>query len=267
MKPMKRFLLSILLYALVASACKTAGTPVPARPATAPDWLHAYVDQLRLLRHDGAKSRIRLAAREPAVDGCAVAVRVRAAVLDKGSARFALETLGEPRLRDHRAQCRRLQPELEVVIAGFAATAGPDEMTARIDGVLQTAEAYLASKGIRFDLAPGDVPAEVACREVFATTAEGTLGRQVSAWPLPLLSIDPWYHDRSGRVRHEGEVAMDAIVGSDGRLHRPHLRTSLSDVHESAVLRALPLWRFTPARRADVSVPARIAVQPVLHIY
>jgi hypothetical protein len=263
----RRSLLYLLSFVLLAPACKTAGPRVAPETTAAPDPLLAYVGELRLLRHDADKGKIQIDARSRLVEGCAVAVRVRAAAFVKGSAHLSLETLGTPRLRERRVDCKRMQPELELAISGFAANPEPSELTARVDGILQTPEAYLASQSVRFDLAPGEVPAEVACREVFATGAETTLARSVTAWPIPLLSVDPWYHDPGGRIRQQSEVELDAVVGGDGRLHRPRLRTTLGDVHASSVLRSLPLWRFTPARRADAPVAARVALRPVLHIY
>ncbi len=265
---MKRIpLLSTLSCVLLAVACKTAG-PRVAPATTAPkDPLAAYVGELRLLRHGAEKGKLRLDARSRPAGACAVAVRVRAAAFVKGSAQLSLETLGTPRVREERVSCKRIQPQLELVVSGFSASPDAAELTARLDAILQTPEAYLASKNVRFDLAPGEVPAQVASQEVFATAVETSLGRRVTAWPLPLLSVDPWYRERSGRIRQQSEVELDAVVGTDGRLHKPRIRTTLSDVHASCVLRALPLWRFTPARRADALVAARVALRPVLHIY
>ena len=115
--------------------------------------------------------------------------------------------------------------------------------------------------------AASGIPTRVASREVFASAQERTRGRRVTSWPKVLLSVEPWYRDPSGRVQHEGEVELEAIVGTDGRLHRPSLRTSLSTRHERAVLRVLPHWRFEPARRTDEPVGVRILLRPVLHIY
>jgi hypothetical protein len=265
---MKRIpLLSMLSCVLLAVACRTTGPRVGPATTAAPDPLAAYVGELRLLRHDAEKAQVQLDARSRPAEGCAVAVRVQAAAFMKGSARLVLETLGTPRVREQRVGCNRMQPALELTISGFPTNTSAAELTARLDGLLQTPEAYLATKNVRFDLAPGTAPTEVASQEVFATSVEASLGRRVTVWPLPLLAVDPWYHESSGRIRQQSEVELDAIVGSDGRLYKPKIRTSLGDAHARCVLRALPLWRFTPARRTDVPVAARVALRPVLHIY
>jgi len=264
---MKRLVLCVLPLA-VLPACRSASPrPAPAAPA-APSSLQPYVDQLRLLRHDADRARIRLAAGEPAGGPCAVAVRVRSAAFEKDAARFALETLGVPRLRERAADCRKLQPQVDLVIAGLGADTQPAELSARVDAVLQTADAYLGASGIRFDRPAAAPPAEVATpTEVVASSEEHVLGRQITAWPQPLLAVDPWYRDPGGKVKYQGQIEMDAVVGSDGRVYRPRFKTSLSEPQQTAVARALPLWRFEPARRGPATVAARIVVLPVLHIY
>ncbi len=266
---MKRLVLCLYVLPLaVLPACRSAAPRLtPSAPAP-PNSLSPYVDQLRLLRHEDGKSRVRVAADARTSGNCMVAVRVRSAAFDKDTARFGLETLGVPRLRNRGTECRKPQPELDLVIAGVGPDAAPTLVAARVDAVLQTSEAYLGSNGVRFDRSPATPPAQVAApTEVVATSEEHVLGRQLTVWPQPLLSVDPWYRDPGGRVKHQGEVEMDAVVGTDGRLYQPRFKTSLGDAHRAAVLRPLSLWRFEPARRGSAEVPARIAVLPVLHVY
>ncbi|HXY40301.1 MAG TPA: hypothetical protein VEQ10_11550 [Vicinamibacteria bacterium] len=264
---MKRLVLCVLPLA-VLPACRSASPRLTPTLPAAPSALQPYLDQLRLLRHDADKARVRVAAKEPAGGLCSVAVRVRSAAFEKDAARFSLETLGVPRLRNHAADCRKLQPQVDLVIAGLGASAQPEEVSARVDAVLQTAEAYLGASGVRFDRPAAAPPGEVATpTEVVASSEEHVLGRQVTAWPQPLLSVDPWYRDPGGKVKYQGQIEMDAVVGSDGRLYRPRFKTSLSELQQAAVVRALPLWRFEPARRGPATVAARIAVLPVLYIY
>jgi hypothetical protein len=264
---MKRSLLFVLALAVPFAGCKTAGPrAAPGGPA-AIDPLRKYVDELRLLRDKGDKRRAQIDVREALAGGCSVAVRVRAAAFDRGTARFSLETLGLPKVGRLVSTCRRLHPEIELSVTGVPAGAAASELVARIDAVLQTPEAFLAAKGVRFDRPAGEDPAEAASRESFATGGETLLGRHVTAWPVALLSVDPWCRDPAGRVRQQSEVEVDAVVGTDGRLHRPQLRTALGDVYAAAVVRSLRLWRFEPAHRGDATLAARIALRPVLHVY
>jgi hypothetical protein len=93
------------------------------------------------------------------------------------------------------------------------------------------------------------------------------LGRKVKAWPKVLLSVSPYVRAPSGRLRQESEVEFDAVVGTDGRVHDPTLKTTLSEAHQAVVLSALSRWRYEPARTADTPVAARISSRLNLRIY
>ena len=58
-----------------------------------------------------------------------------------------------------------------------------------------------------------------------------------------------------------------AVVGTDGRLYRPKVKTSLDPALERLVQDVLPLWRLEPARRAGGPVAARVALQLALRVY
>jgi Gram-negative bacterial TonB protein C-terminal len=261
---MKRSLLPLALAVLALPSCRTAGPKGPPGPPVPPDLLRPYVDQVWLLRHRGDEKVLTLKAGERPSGECDTAVYVRSADVQKGAARFSLETVGLARARGHVTSCHKLRPGLQLVVAGFPAEAAP--VSARMDAVLLAPEAYLKTKGLAFDRPAGEKPKEVASRESFSTPEEKRLGRHVSKWPEVVLAVDPWYHDPSGRVHQEGEVELDAVVGTDGRIYDPKLRTSLGTAHEQAVLRTLPLWRLEPARRGETPVAARVALQPILHI-
>ncbi len=70
-------------------------------------------------------------------------------------------------------------------------------------------------------------------------------------------------------MQHQGEIEFNAIVGTDGRLHEPHLVTTLGgEAHEARVMRALAFWRLEPARKAKrQSVPSRLWSRATFQIY
>ena len=263
---MKRSLVVTLLLAVLGPACRTAGPQGPPGPAVLPEPLGEYPGELRILRHAGDTQKITVKPGERRASSCDVAVHIRAVTLEKGTARFALDTVGLPKAGGQAARCERARPGLALFVEGLAGVDAPEVRT-RVDEVLQTPKAYLESKGVAFDLPPDDVPTEIASKVPSAGATEHDLGREVTAWPRMLLSVDPWYHDSSGRVRQEGEVEVEVIVGTDGRVHDPRVRTGMGSSHERAVLRALPLWRFEPARRKTGPLGARILLQPILRIF
>ncbi len=258
--------LAVLLGALALPACKSATPKETAAVPVPPDVVAGYVDQLRILRHQGDERSLTLDANRSLAGDCDVAVRVRTAALEKGSLRFGLERVGLPRVGGRVARCRRLQPGSQLTFTGLGVSPESGAVATRVDAVLQTPEAFLAAKGLPFDLAPGPPPVEVASQEPDANEGERALARKVAAWPKLLLSVDTVHRDASGRVRYQGEVELVAIVGGDGRLYEPRLKGSLNETHQAAVLRTLPLWRFEPARRGDAPVAARVPLRTTLTI-
>jgi hypothetical protein len=264
---MKRPLFAFLSLALLAPACKTAGPKAPpGPPAPLPDLLRPYEGALRLLPRQGDVRVLTLAAGRPLAGACDVAVRVRSLSFDEGTARFALEMLGQPRVGERGTTCKRLEPSIQLTLTGLPAQAAP-EATARIDEVLLTPEAYLRTKGRSFDRPAAAAPAEVASRLTDANDDERKAARGIVAWPQPLLSVEPLRRASKKLARYERLVDFEAVVGTDGRLDRPLVKTSLDPDLERAVLDVLPLWRLEPARRAGGPAAARVALQAALRVY
>jgi hypothetical protein len=264
---MSRSWRGLLLLALLAPACRSAGPKVPpAAPAPLPDLLRPYEGALRVLPSRGDERTLTIGAGQQLTGECDVAVRVRSVAFDEGTTRFALETLGLPKVAGRGVACKRLEPAIQLVLTGPAGAATP-ELTGRIDRVLPTPEAYLQAKGTAFDLPPGNAPPEVASTQSDANDGERRLARAVVAWPRLLLSVDATLPAPPGRARFERLVACEAIVGTDGRLHAPRTTTSLDPAENAVVLSALSFWRFEPARRADAPVGARIPLELVLRVY
>jgi hypothetical protein len=262
---MKRRLGGLLLLAVLVPACKAAGPKAaPGAPTPPPEAFRSYIAELRVLRHRGDERSLTLAPAQKLGGACDVAVRVRGTSFESGTARFALDTVGSPSVGGREAKCRRLHPGIDLVLSGFAAEPAEAEVKARVDEILPTPEAYLKAKGVAFDRPADRLPAEVASQLPDATHQERALARAVSAWPKTLLSVNPWVHDP--RVRHEGLVDVEAVIGADGRLYNPRVVTSLSPTHEEAVESALLFWRFEPARRGGEPVGARIPLRLVLRV-
>jgi len=258
----------LLVLVLLAPACKTAGPKAPpAAPTPLPDLLRPYESALRVLPHKGDERTLTLKVGESLKGACDIAVRVRSVAFDSGTARLALETVGLPRVGERHVTCKRLEPGIQLALTGFAPGPVTPDVTARIDEVLPTPEAYLRAKGTAFDRPSGDAPPEVASQLPDASQGERRLARGVVAWPRRLLSVDATYRDPSGRARHERLVEFEAVVGTDGRLHRPQIKVSLDRPHETAILSALSFWRFEPARRLDAPLGARVPLEIVFRVY
>ena len=213
---MSRSRYGLLLLALLAPACQTAGPKAPpAAPMPPPDLLRPYEGALRVLPHGGDERVLTLRPGESLTGECDVAVRVRSVAFDKGTTRFALETLGLPKVGERRVKCKRVEPAIQLVLTGSPSGPVTPELTARIDQVLLTPEAYLQASGTAFDRAPGEAPSDVASRQSDANDGERRLARAVVAWPRLLLSVDPTYRAPSGHAHFER-----LVDGRSGRRHR-----------------------------------------------
>lgn len=257
----------LLSLAILIPACQSAPKAPPAAPAPPPELLRPYQGVLRVLPHRGDERALTLGPGTRLTGDCDVAVRVRSVAFEKGDARFALETLGQTKVGERGVTCRRIEPTIQLVLSGFASGPVTAEVTARIDEVLLTPEDYLREKGTPFDRPASDAPSQVASQLSDASGGERSLARGVVAWPRPLLSVNPTHRADSGSARFERLVVLEAVVGTDGRLHRPRLKSSLDPAHEASVLSVAPLWRFEPARGSAAPVGARVLLELVLRVY
>ena len=264
---MNRSRYPFLLIALLLPACQSAPKAPPATTAPLPELLRPYSGALRILRQKGDEKAVTLKAGEKPTGSCDLAVRVRSVAFDGGTARFSLETVGMPRVGDQRPRCKKLQPGLQLTLTGFADSSVTSEVTERIDEVLQTPEAYLKAKGTPFDRPAGELPKEVASQLPDGSDSERRLARSVTAWPRPLLTVDAMYRDPSKGSGHERLVGFEAIVGTDGRLYKPQVKSAIDGSHEAALQSALQLWRFEPARRSEGPLGARVEQEGVLRVY
>jgi hypothetical protein len=264
---MKRSWYVPLALAILLPGCQSAPKTPPAPPGPPPELLRSYEGALRVLPHQGDVRALTLAAGQRLAGTCDVAVRVRSVGFGGGEARFGLETVGQPRVGESGVTCRRTEPAIQLALTGFPSGPPTPEVTARIDEALLTPEAYLRARGTAFDRAPAEAPAEAASQLTDANDGERKLARQVVAWPRVLLSVDPARPAARERPRYERLVDFEAVVGTDGRLHRPLVKTTLDAALERAVLDALSFWRLEPARRADGPVAARVALQLTLRVY
>ena len=203
---------------------------------------------------------------------CDVAVEVKSAVFSGGSARFTLQPIGQPRLegqpretKGKKWRCREFPAETSLAISGLRGTTA-EALTSEASRVLLTVESYLQAHGVRFDRPPAPDPKQVADAAPNAGGEAQRLARSITAVQRRLLAIDPVYRSPNRKVRYEGLVDFDAVVGTDGRLYRPRLTTPLGD-HQERALRVLPLWRYEPARRGDEEVAVRVNDKLVFRIF
>ena len=256
-----------LALVLALPACATKKAPA-VRPGT--DFLRPYVGQQRVLRFQGDVERVVVRKKDrPQLPGtCDAAVQVRSAVVDKAGARLVLETIGTVAADDKpRPRCRRVPPSITLTMTGFS---GESDVVGRLDQVLPTPEGYLRAYGVTFDRPPGAEPALAAASvdQVGASDQERRLEGRLTARPRRLFRVDPIYRDPRGKVKYEGEVEIEGVVGIDGRLYDGRVIGGLGGSEdEQRVRELLPMWRFEPGRRGNDLVPVKVKERLVFRIY
>jgi hypothetical protein len=263
------FAATLAIFGAATLACRTGTGPTPRTPAAPrPDFIRSYVGQTGFLRYGGDRKQWSLdrKAVERQSGGCDVAVEVKSAAFQKGVVQLGLESLGQPRVEGKRSLCRRMEPAIALRVTGFQPDESAEAVSSAVGRLLVTPEALLAAHGIRFDLPAVAEQTLVADRSPVGKAPEIRLAQEVTRWPKKLLWVEPAYADPNPKVKHEGEVEIAAIVGSDGRLREPKILTTLADTHQRHVERAFSLWRFEPARRGTQAVAARVTERTVLRI-
>lgn len=253
---------ALVLGLTAGSGCRSAGPTTPR--ATGPartDPLAGWVGETRILRHRGDQGKWSVKRQDlrTASGQCDVAVEVRQARFDRGTAALTLEMIGRPRLVRRGARQERCgddQPQIALSVSGFDPAASAADMDAGLSEVLQTPEAYLRANAVTVEL-----PA-------VSGGSDAPLGdHHLTKKAARVLWVDAITKDPSGRVSHEAEVEFKAVVGRDGRLRDPKVATGLSEEHEKRILRVLPLWRFDPARKGADPAAANVSERMVFRIY
>jgi hypothetical protein len=287
---------ALVLGGTLGSGCRSAGPVAPRTTGPARmDPLSGWVGQTRILRHRGDKGQWNVKRQDlrSASGTCDVAVEVRQARFDRGTATFTMDMIGRPRLMRrgaHQERCGDDQAQIMMNIAGFDPAASTSDLEAALAEVLYTPEAYLRSYTVPYQLpvpvaakperAKVDAVAKVEAAKAEAPKVDQTsykvealkvdvpvADHHLTKKAARVLWVDAITRDPSGRISHEAEVEFKAVVGSDGRVHHPKLSTALSADHEKRILRVLPLWRFEPARRGADPAAAAVIERMVFRIY
>lgn len=169
--------------------------------------------------------------------GCDAPVEVKGLERKKKDLVIKLERIGQLVVEGKSMGCTGFLPTGTLTISGIAANEPDEKVRALLDQMLKTPEAYLAARGIAFDLPPA-VP---------ATPPVERLGPG-SQQPRPLLTVTATYSEEARMARVSGVVLIRVMVGADGRIHNAAIIKGVGAGLDQQALRVLPLWRYLPAR-------------------
>ena len=198
--------------------------------------MRPYVGDVRVLRGRADEKSFTVSPKQAASSGeCDMAVRVRSAGFQKGGALFTLDTIGRPAVAGREPRCRTVQPTVQLLVAGL--TPASSDLATRVDAVLSDPRRPTSSsKGVTFDRPAAETAQEIASPDVPRARAGGGAREEGEGLAQGAASREPLVHDPSGRLRQDSEVEFDAVVGTDGCVHDPQLKTALSEAHQDVVL-------------------------------
>ncbi len=85
--------------------------------------------------------------------------------------------------------------------------------------------------------------------------------------PIPIYEPDPQYSDAARQAKFQGTVIVSVIIGTDGRVHDPHILRRLGLGLDEKAIEAVKLWRFEPARRNGRPVEVAANIEVNFHLY
>jgi len=112
---------------------------------------------------------------------------------------------------------------------------------------------------------PGGLPGDDSgrCPACPSTPGDGDQAvsfEAVGLAPVLVLRVEPSYPETMRRIREEGTVAINAIIGRDGTIEEASVLTGTNALFEAEALRAVRQWRYEPGRLNGRPVRVRLLV-------
>lgn len=229
------------------------------------DFLASMIDQKMLLLHVGDQEKVKLKKNnlQKLTARCDMAVQLKRAEWDRGKARLWFENIGHPAIAGwlHRAtpgekpSCPMDYGHVELELTGFHQNDAPKAVEAALREILLTPEEYMSTHGVSFDLSP-------------ATEDEPVVRCVSPVVPIKtLFTVEPEFSEQARKAKYQGTVAIGLVVGTDGRVHKPHITRSLGMGLDEQALYVLPMWRFQPGMQAGKAVACETAVEFSFNLY
>ncbi|MBI2683428.1 MAG: energy transducer TonB, partial [Acidobacteriales bacterium] len=92
------------------------------------------------------------------------------------------------------------------------------------------------------------------------------VGGGVSA-PVAVYSPEPDYSEEARKMKHQGVVVLQAIIGADGRPRDLRVARSLGMGLDEKALERVKTWRFDPAKKDGVAVAVYVNIEVAFNLY
>lgn len=248
------------LIALLAGAVCCFAAPDARGQTTVEEVVASFKGQRRVLRSYGDQERPRLSLKRPRMgNDCDVAVEVMDAKIVLGQAVFELDPLGRLNAGGRIPLCGDSPREIELGVTGLDEEGDRVKVAERLaellESFLMTPEAYLAERGIGFEVVEdADGEEVVQYGEGFLEERGGRAGGD--CW----LVVYPHAPRASSKKAQKQGVKIEATLGFDAKFRDVKVLESPNAAFERQALRALSMWRCEPSVEEGELVPFKMKI-------
>jgi len=79
--------------------------------------------------------------------------------------------------------------------------------------------------------------------------------------PKPIETPEPEFSEEARKAKYQGVVVLDIIVGTDGRVHSPHVVRSLGMGLDEKAKEKVLTWKFEPAIKDGRPVAVQMNIE------
>jgi TonB family protein len=92
------------------------------------------------------------------------------------------------------------------------------------------------------------------------------VGDGVSA-PRAIYTPEPEFSEEARKAKYQGVVVLNIIVGTDGRVHNPHVVRSLGMGLDEKAIEGVKTWKFDPSKKDGRAVAVEMNIEVAFNLY
>ncbi|HEY1528078.1 MAG TPA: TonB family protein [Candidatus Angelobacter sp.] len=92
------------------------------------------------------------------------------------------------------------------------------------------------------------------------------VGEGVSA-PRAIYTPEPEFSEEARKAKYQGVVVLSIIVGTDGRVHNPHVVRALGMGLDEKAIEGVKTWKFDPSKKDGRAVAVEMNIEVAFNLY
>lgn len=85
--------------------------------------------------------------------------------------------------------------------------------------------------------------------------------------PRAIFTPEPEFSEEARKAKYQGAVMIDAVIGTDGRVHNAHIVRSLGMGLDEKAMEIVKLWKFDPGKKDGRPVPVQMGLEIDFNLY